>query len=249
LVGGYGTRKAFVKRKLCSSTTVGCAFLLGDTIGSKKRTKAKKQRVNLRTAHMREISQNLAELGLLKVQMGEPLNVRRRESVRRTLAEAGKAAGWSDVAALSDDPVEVAAKDVKKMLQSGVRALTKQVEDEVAEKKAEAKELEKLVRSVHKLAKAKSTEYPAEIVYSRTVKSPGEGLITKTETLTVADSDEALKAAENVERSLPRWVSLRDDMLEDLKRKRENLDRLSAALSDLVDSWRGLLKEVLVTMT
>ncbi|MDH3208139.1 MAG: hypothetical protein OEO79_16175, partial [Gemmatimonadota bacterium] len=83
---------------------------------------------------------------------------------------------------------------------------------------------------------------------TRTARSPGEGFVVKTETLILNDSEEAARAARKIEKSLPRWARLRDEVIEDLRRKQDTLKELSGSLSDLVESWRGVLQEVLVTM-
>jgi hypothetical protein len=70
----------------------------------------------------------------------------------------------------------------------------------------------------------------------------------KTETLVLNDHEEALRAARKIEKSLPSWTKTRDEMVDDLKRKQETIKSLTGNLGDLVESWRGVLKEVLVTM-
>lgn len=197
---------------------------------------------------MREIARNLARLGARRVKKGDELNVRRRESVRRALIEAGEELGWARVAALREDPVDVAAKDVKKIMRRGVRSLKRGVTEEMAKKEAEGKKLEKVLATVQSLAENPNGEYPAEITYTRTAKSPVQGLVTKTETLELSDAEEAARAAKKMQKSLPRWAKHREQMLENMERRRENLGQVSRDISDLVDSWRGLLREVLFTM-
>jgi hypothetical protein len=87
-----------------------------------------------------------------------------------------------------------------------------------------------------------------EVTYSRTARSTGEGFVLKTETLTLNDAEEALKAAKKIEKSLPNWTKIRDEMIAELKRQQETIKSMTGNLSDLVESWRGVLKEVLVTM-
>jgi len=110
------------------------------------------------------VARDLAALGHRRFRQGRPLNVRRREKVRRYLSEAGEELGWDEVVALSDDPVSVVSKDVKRMLRSGVRSLSKGVEEELARKKKEAPRLEMVVARVEELAEDPDA-FPAEIEY------------------------------------------------------------------------------------
>lgn len=219
----------------------------GKSNGKKKKSKSR-GKVSFRTAEVREIGRSLATLGLVRIKKGERLNVRRRENLRRALAEAGEPLRWAEVAALSENPVEVAAGDVKKMVRSGARSIQRTVSDELAEKKAEVRRLKKVVSELRALAEDSDVEYPVEIEYSRTAKSAGEGFVLKTETLELENAEEALKAAKKIEKSLPNWTKLRDEVVADLKRKEDTIKSLTGNLSDLVESWRGVLKEVLVTM-
>jgi len=163
---------------------------------------------------MREIALSLAKLGVRRVKKADALSVRRREQVRRALAEAGEALGWPRVAALRDDSVDVAARDVRKILRRGVRSLKRKASRQL-----------------------------------RTAKDPVRGFATRSETLEIGDAEEAKKAAEKMERSLPRWAKHREHMIENLRRRRQSLDEASRQLGDVVESWRGLFQEVLVIMT
>jgi predicted transcriptional regulator len=204
--------------------------------------------VTLRSPEMREIAHNLATLGVRRVGKADALNVRRREAVRRALIEAGEELGWAQVAALRDDPVEVAARDVKKILRSGVRSLKRAVSGEMAEKEAEGERLEEVVETIRSLAADPDLEYPTEITYTRTAKNAVDGFVTKTETIEVSDPEEAMKAAKKIEESLPRWAKQREEMLEDLRRRQQRLEEANDHLAEVVDSWRGLFGEVLVLM-
>lgn len=195
---------------------------------------------------MREMAQSLARLGLVRIKKGEPLNVRRREKVRRTLAEAAGTLSWAETTALSKDPVRLATKDLKKIVKRGAKSLCRELDKEIADKKGEGQRLTKIVNQVQALAEDETVEYPAEIVYSATAKSPTSGLVTKTVTLSVDGPEAALKAAAKVERSLPRCEKLRDEMLLELRDTRDRLGGLSRDPSDVVEGWHGLLKDVLV---
>ena len=225
-------------------------FVSGGGIIASKASGKQKARgtVSFRTTEVKEIGRSLASLGLVRIKKGEKLNVRRRESLRRALAEAGEPLRWAEVAALSDNPVDVAAGDVKKLVRSGAKSLEESVADELKEMKNEVKRLQKVVDSLRKIAEDPKVEYPTEVTYSRTAKGAGEGFVEKTETLVLNDAEEALKAAAKMEKSLPNWTKTRDEVVADLKRKQETIESLKGNLSDLVESWRGVLKEVLVTM-
>lgn len=197
---------------------------------------------------MREITLNLASLGVRRVKKADALSVRRQEQVRRALIEVGEELGWAQVAALRDDPVAVAAGDVKKILRSGVRSLKRVANKEMADKEAESERLEEVIETIRSLAEDPDLEYPTEITYTRTAKDAVKGFATKTETIEVNDPEEAMKAAEKMERSLPQWDRNREQMLEDLQRRRHSLDDASRHLGEVVESWRGLFQEVLVLM-
>lgn len=171
------------------------------------------------------------------------------EQVRRTLAEAGDSLGWSAVAATSDDPVAAAVTDVKKMLKRGVKSLKRSVADELAEKEVETTELQAIVDTVQEMAENPDVEFPAEITYSHTAKSHDSGFVTKTETLTLTEASEAAQAAKKLEKSLPRWEKYRAAMVVELEERDESLGLVTKDLSHLIESWRKVLKEVLVTMS
>lgn len=223
----------------------GGAIIASNGKNGKKKARGK---VSFRTTEVRDIGRSLATLGLVKIKKGEKLNVRRRETLRRALAEAGEPLRWSEIAALSENPVEIASGDVKKMVRSGARSIERTVSDELAEKKAEVRRLKKVVAELISLAEDDGTEFPVEVTYSRTARRAGEGFVLKTETLELNDAEEALKAAKKIEKSLPNWTKIRDEMIADLKREQDTIKALTGNLGDLVESWRGVVKEVLVTM-
>ncbi len=193
------------------------------------------------------MAQSLAQLGLRRIKKGQPLNVRRREKVRRTIAEAADALGWAETAALSDHPGQVAAKDVTKIVKSGVRSLRRELDKEIAAVENEPKRLQKLLARLHKLAEDSKAKYPIEITYTRGAKSPTEVFVTKTETLELESAQDALDAAASIERSLPRWEKLRGEMLDELNDTRERLGDLSRSVPEVVDEWQSLVDDVLIT--
>ncbi len=133
------------------------------------------------------------------------------------------------------------------MLRSGVRSLSKSVEEELAQKKKEARRLEKVVERVEELAEDPDA-FPAEIEYAHTARKIEGGFPTKVETLSLEDPDEALKAARKIRKSLPRWEKFRKEAVDDLKHRQATLNEMGRHLSDVVDGWRGLLKEVVLVL-
>lgn len=204
--------------------------------------------ISLRSADMRDLAQTLAQLGARRVDKGEPLNTRRREEVRRAFAEAGDALGWSESTALSDRPAAIAAKDVKAIVRRGIRSLRREIDRDIEEKQTEIQRVEDVVEQLEAIAEDESSEYPMEVTLERTVKSPVSGLVTKTEVYLLENQSDAQRAAKKVEKSIPRWGRLRDQMLIQLDERRERLGALSSDLSGVVDSWQGLINDVLVTM-
>ena len=144
----------------------------------------------------------------------------------------------------NQDPVAAASKEMAKLARNGTRALEKDLADEVAVKKAEITQLKAMAKQLHKLSKDKKAEYPVEISYSHTAKTPGQGLVTKTPELVIKDAGDAESAALDIEKRLPRWGDLKDEMLEELKRRQAELDDMRRGLSGFVDSSKRLLAEV-----
>lgn len=248
-----GTSKVRAGNDLAAAASAAhiARFLGGGIIasnGKKKKKEKARGDVSFRSAEVKEIGRSLASLGLVRITKGEQLNVRRQESLRRALADAGEPLRWAEVAALSENPVDVAAGDVKKLVRTGARLLELGVAEELVEVKNETRLHKKVVQSLRGLAEDPGVEYPTEVTYSRTAKAAGDGFIEKTETLTLNDAEEAQKAADKIEKSLPNWAKTRDEVIADLKRRQDTIETLKDSHSDLVESWRGVLKEVLVTM-
>jgi hypothetical protein len=214
-----------------------------------KKTPNTRQAAPPRADEVRAVARNLTVLALVRLSQGGALNVRQRENLRRALSLAAETLNWNDTAATSDDPLAGVSKEVKKIVRTGAKNLQKELADEVALKKTEESRLKRVVETVQVLAESPDGSYPAQITYSHTANDAAHGLITKTETITVADAQEAQAAAQTIERSLTKWGKLRDQMLEELKQKQKNLGILSDDLSHFVESWQGLLGEVLVTLT
>lgn len=204
--------------------------------------------ISLRSTEMRDLAQTLAHLGARRVDKGEPLNTRRREKVRRAFAEAGDALGWSESTALSDRPAVLASKDVKAIVRRGIRSLRREIDKEIDVKASEAQQIDDAAEKLRAIAEDEKSEYPMEVSFQRTMKSPVHGLVTKTEVFELENETDARRAAKKVENSARRWGRLRDQMIDQLEERREALGALSQDLGLVMDSWRPLLRDVLVTM-
>lgn len=242
------TRKTAISKTATKKSAGKATKASGKGTANKAKRPAPKRPPSLRSAEVREVARDLTLLALLRQEKDGPLNVRLRESLRRTLAEAGETLGWAEMVVSTKDPVTAVSKDVKKMVKSGAQSLSKEVAEELAFKKTEEKQLENVVEAAHKLANDPKVQFPTEITYSHTARETGHGLVTRTETVTVADAKEALEAAESITKSMAKWAKLRDEMQEELKLKQKRLGSINQDLPAFVESWRGLLKEVIVTL-
>lgn len=204
--------------------------------------------MTVRSQSIRDAARALARLGHRMHRQGHALNVRRREQVRRHLAEAGEELEWDVITVLHDDPLETIRDDVRKMLGSGVRAIRKSIDDELARKRKEGARLEKVVAKIEKIAEDPEA-FPTEIVYEHTARKTGDSFPTKQETLTLDGPEDARKAVKKLEKAMPRWERIRTDAIGELKQRRETLDEMRRHISDVVDGWHGLLRDVMVTMS
>jgi hypothetical protein len=154
---------------------------------------------------------------------------------------------WDEVVALSDDPFKVVTQDVRKMLKSGVRSLKRSLEKELADKEAEAVRLQEVVETVEELAEQPDA-FPVEIEYQHTARKAGLGFPTKIETLELTEPEDALKAAKKLKKSQPRWEKYRKEAVDELKQRQATLAEMGRDISDVVDGWRGLVKEVVLVI-
>jgi hypothetical protein len=178
------------------------------------------------------------------VKQGGHLKLREREELRRVFASAAELLGW---ATIRRDPVEAATKDLLKLARSGARLLTRELADEVASKKMEMSQLEKVANSLHKLAEGADFTDSVEISYSHTGRSPPQGLVTRTETLTLTDADEAAEAARTIEAKRETWDKLRREMLDALGERQRQLDEMKRSLPAFVESSDVLVRHVMST--
>lgn len=196
---------------------------------------------------LNEVGRALASLALARMRQDGSLRVRQREQLRRALATAADAMGWVAIAGSTEDRVTRAKRDVAALADAGAHALERDLADEVAGKKSELEQLKDVARSVQKLAVDAGASYPTEVEYSHTARHGTRHLITKTETLTLSDADEAQNAAATLEKRMEGWAKLRDQMLEELKYKQGQIRDMKGTLSGFLDASQGLLGEVLAT--
>jgi hypothetical protein len=196
---------------------------------------------------LNEVSRALASLALARMRQDGSLKVRQREQLRRALATAADAMGWVAMGGETPDRVKRATRDVTALADAGASALEGDLADEVAGKKSELEELERVTRSVQMLAMDAHASFPAEVEFSHTARHGTRHLVTKTETLTLSDADEAQNAVATLEKRMESWAKLRDQMLEELKDKQRQIQDMKATLASFVDASQGLVGEVLAT--
>jgi len=192
-------------------------------------------------------SRQLATLAL--AQQDRPLGPREREELRRGLAVAGDALGWSEMLAVDADAAVEFALDVVSLAALGVESLASDLAEERATKEAEVSRLTDIAAYARSLAEDPNATYPVEITYSYTARDPYHGLVTKTARSTVSNPQEALGAAGALQKSIESRGKLTDLMVIDLDQRRGRLDAMTARLPDFVDSSRTLLNEVIANLS
>jgi hypothetical protein len=203
------------------------------------------RKIDTRSPEAARIARELASLALARVARGGRLNVREREELRRALAAAADLLGWST---LAEDPMKIAAKDILKLARSGARLLTRELADEVADKKTEMSGLTKAAAALRKLAKKADFTDPVEFSYAHTARTPPKGLVTRIETLSLANATEAEDAARLIESKRESWDKLREAMLQDLKAKQKELEVMGGTLPEFVKSSEGLVRHVMAVL-
>ncbi len=217
------------------------------------RTKTKQRPMTLKAMLTLEpeldgVCRQLAGLALAQLEQDSPLGVRQKEQLRRALATAGDALGWTATAAHSEDSLADVSKDFMTMAKGGSRAMGRDLATDLAAKKVEVKQLNATLTSTTKLAEGPDTAFPTEITFSYTVRDAFTELVTKTETVAVTESGEAASAAAALERSMPARTKLADLMITELKRKQSQLEVMTKALSEFIEDSQGLLREVIANL-
>ena len=198
---------------------------------------------------LNETGRMLASLALERLRQDGSLVIRQREQLRRALATAGEVLDWSIIPGERSDRAAAVKKDVAALAEFGAETLEQDLAQQLKDKKAEIKTLEKVTEQLRALADDADTEYPAEVEYAHTGRDAHRRLVTKIEVLTLKDADEATSAADSIEKKLENYAKLRDEMLEDLKQERRQLGKMREGLGKFVADSNGLVLEVLATLT
>jgi hypothetical protein len=214
--------------------------------GARKKKKVSRSSRMSSSPELKEVSCKLASLAL--AQEESPLSVRQREQLRRALAIAGDALGWIENPSGNGESVAEFSNDVIQMAKNGAKSLGIDLAEQLANKKTEIAQLNRVIEYARELAEDPDTVYPVDITFSHTVRDAYQELITKTETRVANDADEARATAATVERSLTSWSKLAEAMIVDLKRRQKQLDQVAEALPSFVASSRGLIGEVVANL-
>jgi hypothetical protein len=200
------------------------------------------------TPELNEAGRVVARLALDKLNQDGILGVRQREQLRRAFSTAAEALEWDAIPGEKEDRVAIATSDVAELAAAGARALERDLAELLDEKKAEMAQLEEVHRAVSALAADEAATYPTELEYSHTARDGLRRLVTKTETLTLANGDEATSAAATLEKRLEGFAKLRDQMLEELEDKQRQIGKMRHGLSGFVAASNRLVVEVLATL-
>ncbi|MDH3734495.1 MAG: hypothetical protein OEU54_13270 [Gemmatimonadota bacterium] len=192
----------------------------------------------------RDIAYQLASLALSWVSNNERLTVREREGLRRSISAIADLQGWTPH---GQSPMETASKEVLKLTRAGTRALVKDLEDELAEKKREITQLRRAGKALSDLAEKGDFSDPIEFSYMHTARSPSYGLVTKTQELVLTEAAEAEKAAGTIETKTETWTKLQKEMIEVLKGRGRQLEDMKADLPAFVATSESLMEHVLAT--
>ncbi|MBT8336727.1 MAG: hypothetical protein KJO11_08995 [Gemmatimonadetes bacterium] len=174
--------------------------------------------------------------------------VRQEEQLRRALRDAGEALEWELLAGDPSARTEEVVSDIRRLTQSGLRQLERDLEAEIEEKRAEIRQLKKTVGVLTKLAQKGEDAFPAEVDYRYTAKQGQSGLVTKTQELVLEAPEEAEKAAANLEQRIDRLGGLRDQMVVHLKQRLKTLEAAKAELRTFVRGTDELVDHVLATL-
>jgi hypothetical protein len=206
------------------------------------------KKVLARSPEMLEVSRQLSEVALARVEQDGHLSVRQREQLRRALSTAGDALGWIRRSAGSKDSVSEVSKDVLKMAKVGAKAMAQDLAVELASKRTEMDQVAEAAAAARALAEDPDTVYPTEMTYYFTARNASQVLVTKTETIEANDAKEAMSASESIERNLAGRQKLSDLMVIDLEAKQGQIEVMTRTLPDFVKFSHQLLREVLVTL-
>lgn len=129
------------------------------------------------------------------------------------------------------------------MLHNGIQQLRRSVDEELELWRGLTTRLKKLTARLTKLAEDPDA-FPLELEYEYPGRGEGDEYPLKSETLSLETREDALKAAQKLERSLPRWDKLRREALDGLRRRRDTIDAMGDDLAEVVSGWQGLMRDV-----
>mgnify|MGYP001818993698 CR=1 FL=1 len=175
--------------------------------------------------------------------------VRQEEQLRRALRDAGEALEWELLAGDPSARSKEVVSDIRRLTQSGLRQLERDLEAEIEEKRAEIRQLKKTVTVLTKLAQKDEEAFPSEVDYQYTAKQGQSGLVTKTQALLLEAPEEAEKAAANLEQRIDRLGTLRDQMIEHLKQRLKTVGAAKSELGSFVRGTDELVDHVLATLS
>lgn len=198
---------------------------------------------------LNEAGRTLACLALDRLRQEGALVVRQREQLRRALTTAGEVLDWGLIAGERTDRAAAAKKDLAALAELGAKSLEHDLARQLEEKGAEIDALEDVTRTLRALAADTDTVYPAEVAYTHTARDGQRRLVTKLETLVLADAEAASTAAASLEKKLEGYAKLRDEMIQDLHQGRRRIGEMREELGGFIAASNGLVLEVLATLT
>lgn len=221
-------------------------LLKEETISKRK---SPRKRPSIQTNELRSVSKRLGTLAIARYRQSGEFRVRQQEQIRRALSVAGEALDWGQLEVeLPGDAEEVEA-DIRRLTQAGIRQLERDLEDEIAQKRKEIRQLEKTVSAMAKLGEKDETVFPTEVEYQYTSRRGKDELVTRTEEVVLEDPDHAVKEAEKLEKKLDRLGRLRDQMVENLKKQRQTIKSAKSEVKSFVNGTEFLVDEVMATLT
>jgi hypothetical protein len=134
---------------------------------------------------------------------------------------------------------------VVKLAEAGLEVLKMELAETIARKKTELASLRRVVAEVQDLAGDADTTYPTEIQIAFTARSSLGRLITKNESIVLADRPGALVVVEDLQRRENDRSRLRDEMIEELKQDQRQLSEVKKELPSFVASTEQLVTDVL----
>jgi hypothetical protein len=207
------------------------------------------RRPSIQTTELRGVAKRLGKLAVARYRQAGEFRIRQREQLRRALQNAGRALNWDVVVGARKTPVDEVTVDVRRLTQAGLKAIEKGLESEITEKRNEIRRLKGVARTLRKLADENVTEYPIEIAYSYTTSDGGKGkYVTKTKELQVEDPGSAEEAARKLEQQMERLGRLRDEMVQELEKKKQVVGQARVEVREFVRGTRPLIGEVLAVL-